>query len=186
MIQIQTIGMTLPEVWIDGRYLRVRGNVLIRRAFAVNSNVRFPLAINFDDNELMFSHADAVGVEYDGGIYTKNSERWLVGRHDGEICRIYGFSKTYLSDSFEPLGFKLEVTPVDLSENSVKVEVTYNGEPAMCELKVRNGDRLTLIFMDNYREKIELKKGLNVITAKYVERFDKFSRCLLSTLTIKI
>ncbi len=133
---------TKTEVWIVGREVRVAGNAKIKRFLAMDESGKVFEVKDFNG----LKGARAVGLEY------FDPSQSLVG-----------YSKTYHTT---PFGFDLEIVPRELNDGSLRLEVVYRGRRVPCELKVRCGNKLTVMFSDGLEE-VELKRGLNVITAKF-------------------
>ncbi len=129
------------EAWLERGAIRKRGNVEIRRIFGMRNGRIFKLNPNYELDGL-----DAVGLEF-------------------SAKGIRGFSKEYLSNDFRTFGFEFEIALRDLESDLAVVEVLKRGRRVPCEIKVRNGKRLTIVFSDGLEE-IELGKGVNLITAK--------------------
>jgi len=149
----------MQEVWLERGVIRKRGDVKIGRVFVVKDGKRFDAMVG-SDGRVNGNGYDAVGLDF----YGKG---------------LYGFSKEYLSNDYRPLGFEFEILPKAIESGEAVVETLYRGKRVPCELKVRNGKKLTIIFTDG-REVIELRRGTNVLTAKI--KIDE--SILLSTLTI--
>ncbi len=148
------------EVWLENGIIRRRGDAVIRRVFVIKNGKIFDAKVD-SNGRVDGNGCEAIGLEFYGNE------------------NVYGFSKEYLSNDFKSLGFEFEIIPKGVKDGCAVVETLYRGRTVPCELKVRNGKKLTIIFT-NGREVVELGKGTNVLTAKMKIN----GSILLSTLTI--
>ncbi len=197
------------EAWIEvdgraylkwGHYPEVDGKLdpmCIVRAFAVFNGKISPVVIGTDKEAssrgalfLEFEEAEALAVEYDRGIYTLTEDgKWIFGRHVPskyevkERRRILGFAKTYLGDKIEPLGLELELMPDKIGDD-VRVRILFRGKPIAGKVKLRNSNGVFEFDADENGAILKLTKGLNVISARYVDEGVDVIRSLVTTLTI--
>ncbi len=195
------------EAWIelgDGRaYLKwghfpeIDGKLdplSITRAFAVANGFTKPVVVGMDKDSsakggifLEFEEADALAVEYDKGIYTLTSDgKWIFGRSVPpkysveEVRHILGFAKAYLSDDVRPLGLEFELMP-DNIDDEVVVEILFRGKPVEGKIKLRNSEGS---FEFNAGDVVKLAKGVNVLSARFVDEVGYVKRSMVTTLTV--
>ncbi|ENN96363.1 hypothetical protein J422_02754 [Methanocaldococcus villosus KIN24-T80] len=198
------------EVWIEiedrgylkwGHYPKTDGKLdplAITRAFYVKDGKYYPLVVGKDKISsskealfLEFDEADALGIEYNKGIYSLTEDnKWIFGKNIPdkykikETREIIGYSKVYLNKKIEPLGFELEIIP-DKIDKKIKVDVIFRGKqvPAEITLRNKNGE-----FKFNSNNEIKLAEGINVLSARYVDTLSNNvdKRHLVSTITINL
>ena len=200
------------EAWIEvderayvmwGHYPKVDGRLdpsKIRRAFAVYNCTFLPVVIGIDRESsergglfLEFERADSIAIEYDAGVYTLTEDnKWVFGK----ICDpkykiketrwILGFASVHLRNP-KPLGLELEIVPSDVKGKVVEVELLFRGKPTSGNLKVSNSEG-TFEVEINGKAEIEVAKGVNVISARYIDKlaFGVDKRHLVTTLTILV
>ncbi len=203
------LGIVNHEAWIEvdgraylkwGHYPEVDGKLdpmCIVRAFAVFEKRISPVVVGTDRDAslkgalfLEFEEAEALAVEYDRGIYTLTEDnKWIFGRHVPprykvkERRQILGFAKTYLGDKIEPLGLELELMP-DKIDDEIRVQILFRGRPIAGKVKLRNTNGVFEFDADENGAILKLSKGLNVISARYVDEGVDFLRNLVTTLTV--
>ena len=207
------IKLVNHEAWIEvdddrayvmwGHYPKIDGKLdpsRIRRAFAVYECRFLPVVIGRDKEAsrrgglfLEFEKADALAIEYDAGIYTLTEDnKWIFGKVSDprykvkETRWILGFASVHLRNP-KPLGLELEIVPSDVKEKVVEVELLFRGKPISGNLKVSNFEGSFEVEI-NGKAEIEVARGVNVISARYIDElaFGVDKRHLVTTLTIII
>jgi uncharacterized GH25 family protein len=150
-----------------------------------------------------------IAVEYGRGIYSViEGNKWMFGEKDyiagfgyaiKESRWICGFAKTYAIvgnhyDGKLAAGLELEIVPEAIrdfrSGEKLKVQLFFRGNPVKGEINVRVNGKHSVIKTDNNGfSEIELAKGVNVISARYVDDMAKIAgicdrRNITTTLTI--
>jgi len=198
------------EAWIEigsgraylkwGHYPNVDGKLdplSITRVFAVAGGITKPVVVGMDKDSsangglfLEFDEADALAVEYDKGIYTLTEDgKWIFGRGIPpkyavkEVRHILGFAKVYLSDNIVPLGLELELMP-DGTDDEISVQILFRGKPVAGKVKLRNSEGSFELEGDESGVKLKLAKGVNVLSARYVDELGSVKRSMVTTLTI--
>jgi hypothetical protein len=204
------------EAWIEldngraylkwGHYPEVDGKLdpqSIIRAFAIVGRRVLPVVIGMDKESsakgalfLEFEKADVLAVEYSRGVYTLTEDKkWIFGRnvpakYDVKETRlILGFAKMHLSDEAELIGLELELLSDKVKtrkDEKINVQLFFRGEPVKGKIKVRNAKGVSEIDIEEDGCDIVLARGINVISARYIDEtavgVDK--RSLVTTLTI--
>ncbi len=150
-----------------------------------------------------------IAAEYDRGIYSVTEDnKWVFGEKDHvaslgyavkESRWICGFAKAYtivgdLEDGNLIAGLEFEIVPETIrkfrSGEKVEVRLFFRDNPVKGEINVRANGKHTVIETDsNGFAEIELAKGVNVISARYVDEITKIAgicdrRNITTTLTI--
>ena len=146
-----------------------------------------------------------IAAEYDRGIYTITEDnKWIFGekgyvKEMGYTAKesrwICGFAKTYfIAGEYEDniaAGLELEIIPEVVKKfrdgEKMRFQVLFRGEPVRETVNVRTKNGLLTIETDNNGfAEIELLRGANVISARYVDETVRIcdKRNLTTTLTI--
>jgi len=148
-----------------------------------------------------------IAVEYDRGIYTVTEDRkWIFGEK-GQVSSlgyavdesrwICGFAKAYAvvgdAKGFEIAGFEFEIVS-EIKKfkagEKLKIQLLFRGRPVEGEVNIRNNSKLTVVKTDGKGfAEVELGKGVNVISARYVDELTRVTgicdkRNITTTLTI--
>jgi len=206
------VNIVNHEAWIEpgegraylkwGHYPEVDGKLdplSIVRAFSVSGGTVRPIIVGIDKESsakgglfLEFDEAEALAVEYDRGVYTLTEDnKWIFGRSVPvkykvrERRHILGFAKIYLGDKVEPLGLELELVP-DKIADEVRVQIMFRGRPIAGKIKLRNSNGVIEFDADENGAILKLAKGVNVISARYIDELavGVDVRSLVTTLTI--
>ncbi len=205
MISDDILEVVNHEVWFEfrnglvlkwGHYPDVDGRLdplCITRAFSLANGKVMPVFVGLDrsikDGLFVEFEGEAVAVEYDRGIYSLTSDgRWIFGRKVPlnrsieEMRHILGFAKVHLDNEVKALGLELEMD-LDGGIEGGRVEVLFRGESVDTNVKLRNAGGA---FEVKTGEKVEFAKGVNVLSARFVDDLGFIKRGLVTTLTILI
>ncbi len=184
----------------------------IKRAFVIDPSGEKRVVIGRDkessQRDGLFLEYDAetpyvVCIEIDRGIYSVTSNgKWIFGDrrfaigYDVKETRWFkGFAKAYsVNDETKPFiaGFEFEIIPEILKpfkpEEKLRLKFVFRGRTVRSRVKVCSIEGVEE-FEANGTHEITLRKGINVVVARYVDEvatgiYDK--RNLTSTLTISV
>ncbi len=203
-----------------GHYPKTDGKIdpkLIRRASVIDSDGReHALAIGSDKDstskESLFLEFDAekdgtIAVEYDRGIYSLTEDnKWVFGEKSyvaslgyavKEARLICGFAKSYIAkrERTDAPIFEFDIVPEVVKKfedgDKIGVNIFFRNKPTEAKLNLKNIRGHKAIEAENGYAEIELVRGLNLISAKYIDEKSKIAgvfdkRSITTTLTITV